>query len=156
MPQLNGQLFIDLNGNGSIDPGDTGTGLSGWTVFIDANGNKTLDSGELSDATDSSGNYNITGIPLGTYNNIGVLDNSSNTFLTTFPGALNDYYLSIPTGTVTFTRGVVEKQINFEISSTNTLSDNLVITSAVQPWAVDGFRFWTVPRKNQSHNHRLR
>jgi SdrD B-like domain len=150
MAQLNGNLYLDLNGNGSIDSGDTGAGLDGWTVFIDVDGSGSFTSGDISGTTDSSGAYTITSIPLGTYG-IGVLDDSGNTFLTTFPGAANDYYLSNPTGTVTFTRGAVDKTINFETSSQFSLTDNLSITASRQPWLNEGFRFWT----DNNNNNRL-
>jgi hypothetical protein len=150
MPQLNGQLFIDLNGNGSIDAGETGTGLSGWTVFVDVDGSGSLTAGDISALTDDEGNYSITGISIGTYN-IGVLDNTGSTFLTSFPGAANDYYLSLPLGSVTFTRGAVEKTINFETSLSHSLSDNLSITATRQPWLNEGFQFWT----DNNNNNRL-
>jgi hypothetical protein len=152
MAQLNGDLYLDLNGNGSIDSGETGAGLAGWTVFIDVDGSGSFTSGDISGTTDSSGAYTITGISIGTYN-IGVLDNTFSTFLTTFPGAANDYYLSLPLGSVTFTRGTVAKTINFETTSQLgvTLNDNLAITASRQPWLNEGFSFWT----DNNNNNRL-
>ncbi len=62
---LSGQVYHDLNGNGSKDAGEAG--LQGWTVFLDTNNNGTLDSGEPSTTTDSSGNYSFANIGAGTY-----------------------------------------------------------------------------------------
>lgn len=56
-----GHLFIDLDGNGTQDPGEPD--LSGVTVFYDANSNGTLDGGEASDVSDSAGDYVIS-IPM--------------------------------------------------------------------------------------------
>ncbi|CAM2064350.1 Ig-like domain-containing protein [Sulfidibacter corallicola] len=58
-------VWNDLNGDGVQDVGEPG--LSGVTVFIDANSNGSLDGGELSDTTDVSGGYDITGLVAGTY-----------------------------------------------------------------------------------------
>ncbi|HEV8061040.1 MAG TPA: SdrD B-like domain-containing protein, partial [Gemmataceae bacterium] len=54
---ISGQVFNDLNGNGSNETGDTG--LQGWTVFLDANGNGQLDPGEMSTTTDSNGDFSF-------------------------------------------------------------------------------------------------
>jgi protocatechuate 3,4-dioxygenase beta subunit len=53
---IRGRKFNDLNadGDGTGDPG-----LQGWTIFSDLNGNGTLDPGEPSDTTDVNGNYTL-------------------------------------------------------------------------------------------------
>jgi hypothetical protein len=63
--QISGQLYNDVNGNGSQDSGDNG--LAGWTVFLDANNNGALDSGEVSTVTDANGNYSFSELAAGTY-----------------------------------------------------------------------------------------
>ncbi len=53
--------------SGKVFNGLTGAPLPGITVFLDANGNGTLDSGEISDITDSLGGYNFANLAAGNY-----------------------------------------------------------------------------------------
>ena len=62
---VSGKKINDLNGNGTIDPGDPG--LAGWRIYNDSNGNNTWDSGtEESTLTAADGSYSLTLGP-GTY-----------------------------------------------------------------------------------------
>src|SRR3954447_10609368 len=61
---ISGQIYEDLNANGTKDGGETG--LSGRTVYLDANGNGAYDAGETTATTDGSGNYAFASVPLGT------------------------------------------------------------------------------------------
>ncbi|MEG4606445.1 SdrD B-like domain-containing protein, partial [Microcoleus sp. F6_B6] len=63
---INGLKFNDGNGNGTQESEETG--LSGWQIFLDANGNNSLDSGETTVTTDNSGNYSFNNLNPGTYN----------------------------------------------------------------------------------------
>jgi uncharacterized protein (DUF2141 family) len=63
---ISGLKFNDGNGNGTQDAQETG--LSGWQIFLDANGNNSLDSGETTVTTDNSGNYSFSNLNPGTYN----------------------------------------------------------------------------------------
>jgi hypothetical protein len=54
---ISGQVYNDLNGNGSKQAGETG--LQGWTVFLDTNANGKLDPGEPSTTSDNSGNFDL-------------------------------------------------------------------------------------------------
>jgi protocatechuate 3,4-dioxygenase beta subunit len=63
--RISGQVYNDLNFNGTPDSGEPG--LSGLTVFLDSNNNGALDPGEMSTLTDASGNYRFTNLPVGTY-----------------------------------------------------------------------------------------
>jgi N-acetyl-anhydromuramyl-L-alanine amidase AmpD len=60
-----GFTFNDNNKNGMFDAGDVKTG--GKTVFLDTNNDGKLESGERSLVTDSSGNFDFTGLVTGTY-----------------------------------------------------------------------------------------
>ncbi|MGN6504951.1 MAG: SdrD B-like domain-containing protein [Tepidisphaeraceae bacterium] len=60
-----GVIFGDSNADGVYNSGDK-VG-AGRTVFIDSNGNGRLDSGETRTTTDSKGNYKFTGLSAGTY-----------------------------------------------------------------------------------------
>ncbi|HMB96406.1 MAG TPA: SdrD B-like domain-containing protein, partial [Tepidisphaeraceae bacterium] len=60
-----GQVFNDRNGDGMKDM--TESGLAGITVFADLNNNGKLDKGEPGSHTISSGRYNISGVPKGTF-----------------------------------------------------------------------------------------
>lgn len=62
---VSGYKWNDLNGNTAKDSNEPK--LSGWVIYVDANNNGQKDSGELSATTDSSGNYTISNIPLGSY-----------------------------------------------------------------------------------------
>ncbi|TAK56769.1 MAG: T9SS type A sorting domain-containing protein, partial [Bacteroidetes bacterium] len=62
---ISGQKFNDMNGNGIKDGGDNG--LQNWTIFLDLNGNDSLNAGEPSTVTDVSGNYSFQNLTYGTY-----------------------------------------------------------------------------------------
>ncbi len=62
---VSGRVFLDGNANGRHDPGEPG--LKGWTVFADLNRDGKLSPGEPMVATDSNGNYTISGLPAGKY-----------------------------------------------------------------------------------------
>ncbi len=53
---LSGEVFNDLNGDGMIDPGDTG--FSGWTVNLLNSQDKVI----ATTTTDSHGDYSFTGV----------------------------------------------------------------------------------------------
>ncbi|MAE62840.1 MAG: hypothetical protein CMJ18_01090 [Phycisphaeraceae bacterium] len=61
---ISGTKWHDLNGDGVRDPGEDG--LDGWTIFHDVDGDGQPDPGEPADVTDSSGAYQLTGLPPGT------------------------------------------------------------------------------------------
>ncbi|MEG4348662.1 SdrD B-like domain-containing protein [Microcoleus sp. LAD1_D3] len=63
---ISGLKFNDGNGNGTQDAEETR--LSGWQIFLDANGNNSLDDGETTVTTDNSGNYSFNNLNPGTYN----------------------------------------------------------------------------------------
>lgn len=67
-----GTVWNDLNGDGTraTDPatgGFTDPGLSSWTVFLDLNNNKSVDPGEPSTLTDANGSYSFSNLPAGDY-----------------------------------------------------------------------------------------
>ena len=62
---VDGKVFEDTNGNGSLDAGEPG--LSGWTVFLDANSNGILDAGENFTSTDTNGGYHFDVNTSGTF-----------------------------------------------------------------------------------------
>ena len=64
LARITGRKFNDLNGNG-VD--NTDPGVANWQVFLDTNGNGTLDPGEQSTFTDASGNYAFNDLGPGTY-----------------------------------------------------------------------------------------
>lgn len=73
--ELHGRVFNDANKNGILDSGERG--LSGITVYLDLNGNSALDPGEPSTTSsddlfftpsiDESGNYSFTHLAVGDY-----------------------------------------------------------------------------------------
>jgi subtilisin-like proprotein convertase family protein len=54
-PSINGQVFVDANGNGTLDTGEAG--LTGVAVFLDSNNNGVLDTG-------STYSFMSTNVPL--------------------------------------------------------------------------------------------
>jgi Ca2+-binding RTX toxin-like protein len=61
--QVIGQKFNDANNNGTLDAGETG--LGNWQIYLDLNGNSVLDFAEPNAVTNTTGNYTITGAPVG-------------------------------------------------------------------------------------------
>jgi hypothetical protein len=59
-PLVSGQVYVDANGNGILDAGETG--LAGAKVFLDSNGNGLADPTETATTTDAGGFYqfNVT------------------------------------------------------------------------------------------------
>jgi hypothetical protein len=62
---ISGNIFKDVNGNGTKDSGDAA--FAGVKVFLDANKNGKLDAGEITTTTDSSGNYKFANLYAGSY-----------------------------------------------------------------------------------------
>ena len=58
---LGGEVFNDVNGNGVLDPGDSG--LLGWTINAVNSGNQIV----ASATTDSNGDYSLIGVGPGTF-----------------------------------------------------------------------------------------
>ncbi len=61
---IQGTVFRDLNGDGTLDPGDPT--LAGVTVFIDENGTGTLAAGDPTTQTDANGRYTLSNVAPGT------------------------------------------------------------------------------------------
>ena len=64
--EIHGTVWDDANQDGVFDGGETG--LANWTVFLDTDGDGELDGGELTELTDSNGDFSFTGLSPGTYN----------------------------------------------------------------------------------------
>lgn len=62
---ISGQVYSDLNANGTADNGEVG--IPNQTVYIDSNNNGAFDSGELSAITNAGGSYLFQGISPGSY-----------------------------------------------------------------------------------------
>ncbi len=60
-----GTVYNDINGNGSLQSGETG--IAGRTIYIDANSNNTLDTNETRVTTNSSGGYTFSNLAAGPY-----------------------------------------------------------------------------------------
>lgn len=63
---ISGKKFEDCDADGIFEPGCE-TGMRGWTIFIDSNGNGTFDAGETSLITNGQGNYTFSDLLPGTY-----------------------------------------------------------------------------------------
>lgn len=62
---IEGTVFTDFNGNGSLDPGETGS--AGRTVFIDNDGTGVPDANNPSTTTGVNGHYAFGSLAAGTY-----------------------------------------------------------------------------------------
>jgi cyclophilin family peptidyl-prolyl cis-trans isomerase len=62
---IDGTVFGDTNGNGTMDSGETG--IAGRTVFINKDGTGVPDSNNPSTTTDANGNFTFSGLAPGTY-----------------------------------------------------------------------------------------
>ncbi|HQU43746.1 MAG TPA: SdrD B-like domain-containing protein, partial [Pirellulales bacterium] len=65
LPSISGNVFVDLNGNGSLDTGEPG--VAGQTVFLNIDGTGKPDTSNPSVTTDSSGNFAFGTEPPGSY-----------------------------------------------------------------------------------------
>ncbi len=65
LSSVSGVVFQDLNADQSQDAGEMG--LAGVTVYLDANDNGMLDPGEISQNSDSNGNYLFENLQAGEY-----------------------------------------------------------------------------------------
>lgn len=84
---IKGTVFEDVNASGN--PLNQPT-LSGWTVFIDANGNGRWDFGETAQTTGSSGNYSFSNLGAGTYDIVLAMPNGSAATYTFAPDQVED------------------------------------------------------------------
>ena len=62
---ISGQVFNDLNGNGTLDPSEIG--LAGETVYLDLMGDGQLDPGDPTATTNAGGSYSFSGLAPGMY-----------------------------------------------------------------------------------------
>ena len=62
---ISGTVFLDADASGTETTGDSG--LPNWTVYLDANGNGQLDPGETSTTTDPNGDYSFPNQGPGVY-----------------------------------------------------------------------------------------
>jgi cyclophilin family peptidyl-prolyl cis-trans isomerase len=65
LDSIDGTVFSDTNGNGTLDTGEPG--VAGRTLFVDLAGTGSFQSGDPTATTDASGNYSFTGVAAGTY-----------------------------------------------------------------------------------------
>jgi len=79
---ISGHKYNDTNGNGQLDPGETG--LQNWSIFIDGNSNGTKDVGEASTLSDTDGIYSFTNLTPGNYS---VCEESQTDWIKTAPAA---------------------------------------------------------------------
>jgi hypothetical protein len=79
--EIHGSKWHDLNGDGIWDV-ENEPALEGWTIFLDENGNGVLDEGETSTVTDANGSFSFVGLPFGQYV---VAEVSEPNWLQTFP-----------------------------------------------------------------------
>ncbi|MCP4189968.1 MAG: hypothetical protein GY768_05000, partial [Planctomycetaceae bacterium] len=94
--ELQGRVWNDQNNDGSVNAGETGA--SGITVYLDTNGNASLDSGEVTTITNGDGDY-VFSVSPGDYS-IGVDPSANQT--QTFPKNGNGEFDpdDYPTGTI--------------------------------------------------------
>ncbi|MDB5385061.1 MAG: repeat-associated core protein [Planctomycetaceae bacterium] len=77
---VSGVLWNDLDGNGVQSASEAP--LPGWQVFVDQNGNGSLDAGEANMTTDASGTYSFPGLA---YGNVTIRDVVPATWTATNP-----------------------------------------------------------------------
>ncbi len=91
---LYGVKYLDANGDGQIEPGETG--LSGLTFYVDYDNDSMLDADEPSGVSDANGDYVIDGVAAGTWTLRELGDPS---FVCSFPAGCS-YGLTIADGAV--------------------------------------------------------
>ncbi len=62
---ISGVKFNDFNANGRLDAGEPP--IANTQIYIDLNNNSSLDPGEASTLSDSQGNYSFRNVPVGSY-----------------------------------------------------------------------------------------
>ncbi|HUY87445.1 MAG TPA: SdrD B-like domain-containing protein [Pirellulales bacterium] len=104
---IEGTVFTDFNGNGELDPGESG--VAGRTVFIDNDGTGAPDASNPSTTTDANGHYSFSGLAPGPYSvrevvpaNVTIAESSQTVTVTSDHGATGVNFAEEPsiTGTV--------------------------------------------------------
>ncbi len=88
---INGEVYNDANGNGTLDGGEPG--LAGWTVDLLNASNSVVDTA----TTDSNGTYSFTSIAPGSYTVAEVLQPG---YVQTSPPAAGTYAITLSTGQI--------------------------------------------------------
>jgi hypothetical protein len=88
-----GSKWNDLNGNGILDAAEPM--LAGWTIYLDINNNGRWDPGELSQVTDSTGNFEFSCLAIGSYT---LAEQMQPGWIQTWPGGAGTHTISILSG----------------------------------------------------------
>jgi hypothetical protein len=145
MADLNGTLFVDLNGNGIADEDAPLIPLVGWTVYVDYNDNGELDDGEIYGVTDANGQYSLSGIVDGTYK-VRTIAPPDSSWIVSIPDSPTDEYGTYRVVDFQATGNVING-VNFENANNENpppvLQDNSALTAGDnQKWSSLGFKFW--------------
>jgi len=135
---LNGEVYNDLNGDGSLETGELG--LSGWTIRLLDTSNNIV----ASTTTDSSGNYSFPGVSPGSYT---VASIAPSGYIPTAPDS--------GTLSVTAAAGQTINSLNFGEFQTATLSGELFEDSnqnGILDGGESGHSAWTVYLLNSSND----
>jgi protocatechuate 3,4-dioxygenase beta subunit len=135
---LNGEVFNDLNGSGTLNGVDPG--LAGWTVDL-LNSSQTVIS---TATTDANGNYSFTGLAAGSYT---VAEVPQSGYVQTAPTAPGTYAVTLATGQTI-------NDLNFGDFQTVTLSGmvyNDLGGSGTFASGDPGLSGWTVDLLNSSN-----
>ena len=134
---INGEIFSDVNGNGTLDGGEAG--LAGWTINLLNSSNSVV----ATTTTVSGGDYTFTGVPAGSYT---LQEQVQPGYLQTAPAAPG----TIP---VTIAAGQTINNLNFGDFQAVTLSGE-VFTDTNDNGTLDsgepGIAGWTVDLLNSS------
>jgi len=85
-----GSKWNDLNGDGMVDAGESG--LANWKIYLDMNQNGSLDPGEPFQLTDGSGNFEFKGLAAGNYT---VAEEMQPGWTQTWPGGAGTHGIQI-------------------------------------------------------------
>ena len=133
--EIHGSLFVDTDGDGTRNPGESAH--AGVTVFLDTNNNGQFDLGEPSQATEADGTYGFTGLMPGDYAVREVLPQD---YQQTSPGVGADAFYGIQSSTWQLIKiNPASGQVTRIGTSNNTPLHGLVVTRNGSMYGINGY-----------------